>query len=75
MNQLKRLNGLRSSRIYAGQRLKVTSGSVSSNKVHKVRRGDTLGKIASKYGTSIRKIQRKNRLRTTKVYIGQRLKI
>lgn len=71
---LKKLNGLRSSRIYAGQRLKVSSSS-SSSKSYKVRKGDTLGKIASRYGTTVRQLKKKNRLRSTRVYIGQRLSI
>ena len=41
-----------------------------------VRRGDVLGKIASKYGTSISNICKQNKLRSAaKIYPGQRLKI
>ena len=47
----------------------------SKNYRHKVRRGDTLGKIAGKYGTSVSKIKRANGLRSSTIRVGQRLKI
>ncbi|MDG1146966.1 MAG: transglycosylase SLT domain-containing protein [Crocinitomicaceae bacterium] len=42
---------------------------------HKVRSGETLGAIAAKYGVSVAEIQRINGLRSTKIYVGQRLKV
>ena len=42
---------------------------------HRVRRGDTLGKIAGKYGTSVSKIKRANGLKSSTIRVGQRLKI
>lgn len=42
---------------------------------YKVRRGDTLGKIAGKYGTSVSKIKRANGLKSSTIRVGQRLKI
>ena len=45
------------------------------NQFHSVRRGDTLLKLASKYGTTVQAIQRANGLRSTKIKRGQRLKI
>ena len=42
---------------------------------HKVRSGETLGTIAKKYGISVAEIQRINGLRSTKIYVGQRLKV
>ncbi len=41
--------------------------------VYKVRRGDTLGKIAAKYGVSVREVQGWNNLRGTTIKSGQRL--
>ena len=56
-----------------------TSSSVQSSSVntkyHKVRSGETLGAIAQKYGTSVNNIMRWNGLRSTKIQIGQTLKI
>ena len=42
---------------------------------HKVRTGETLGTIASRYGSTVSTIQRLNGLRSTKIYVGQRLKV
>ncbi|MGB2693346.1 MAG: LysM peptidoglycan-binding domain-containing protein, partial [Thermodesulfobacteriota bacterium] len=42
---------------------------------YKVRRGDSLGKIAGKYGTSVSKIKRANGLKSSTIRVGQRLKI
>ena len=42
---------------------------------HKVRSGETLGTIASRYGTTVGNIQRMNGLSSTKIYVGQRLKV
>jgi len=42
---------------------------------YKVKRGDSLGKIAGKYGTSVSKIKRANGLKSSTIRVGQRLKI
>jgi membrane-bound lytic murein transglycosylase D len=43
---------------------------------YRVRRGDTLGGIARRFGSSVAEIQRANRLpRADRIYIGQRLRI
>jgi LysM repeat protein len=42
---------------------------------HRVRSGDTLGKIARQYGTSIREVQRLNNMRSTRIRAGQRLRV
>ncbi len=55
-----------------------TSESVQDNtayQYHKVSSGETLGTIASNYGMTVAEIQRVNGLRTTKIYVGQRLKV
>lgn len=49
-----------------------TAGSYT---YHKVRKGETLGTIASRYGSTVSTIQRLNGLRSTKIYVGQRLKV
>ena len=67
--------------IQIGQRLRVPgSGSspppAASAATHRVQRGDTLGKIAERYGTSVRAIQAANDLgRRTVINVGQRLRI
>src|SRR5699024_2277682 len=42
---------------------------------YRVKRGDYLGRIAARYGVSISKIKRWNRLRGSNIRIGQRLVI
>jgi len=42
---------------------------------YKVRKGDTLGKIALKHGVSIKQIQKWNKLRNSNITVGKRLKI
>ncbi len=42
---------------------------------HKVRSGETLGVIASRYGMSVSQLQRINGLNSTRIYVGQRLKV
>ena len=44
-------------------------------KYHKVEAGETLGTIATRYETTVAEIQRDNGLNSTKIYVGQRLKI
>lgn len=42
---------------------------------HRVRSGDTLGKIAKRYGTSVHRIMRLNRMKSSRIKSGARLKI
>lgn len=44
-------------------------------KIHVVKSGDVLGKIARKYGVSIRQIRQWNRLKSTMIRVGQKLVI
>jgi LysM repeat protein len=85
VDALMRLNGLKSSTIYVGQRL-VVSGTVppvppatpkppSHEVVYTVVRGDTLSAIARRYGTTVSAIVAANGLKTTTIYVGQRLRI
>jgi len=49
-----------------------TSGGTT---YYKVKKGDTLGAIAKRYGVSVKQIQRWNNLKSTNIQIGQKLKI
>ncbi|HEX7070480.1 MAG TPA: LysM peptidoglycan-binding domain-containing protein, partial [Rhodothermales bacterium] len=74
--QIKSWNSLKSSTIVPGQRLKVDGPSEGMAQVtHRVRRGDSLGKIAKQYGVSVRQIKDWNGLRSNTIYPGQRLTI
>ncbi len=54
---------------------KVASQSSKGTKYVKVRRGDTLGGIASKNRTTVAKIKRINGLKGTNIRVGQRLRV
>ena len=111
VSELKRVNKLKGNRIYVGQKLKIpvrvsythepkpiretesytirketskTSGGRVCYKVYhkkkiyiryRVRRGDSLIKIAKRYGVSVKTLKRINGLRSNRIYVGQRLKI
>ncbi len=47
----------------------------ASEQTHKVKKGETLGTIAQKFGMSIRELKQYNSLRSTKIKVNQVLKI
>ena len=49
--------------------------SVTKNKFHTVKSGDTLSAIARKYHTTVAKLTSLNKLSSTTIRVGQRLKI
>ena len=52
------------------------SGGAGAGGVHRVKSGDTLGKIAKRYGVSVSKLCKLNNLKTTSTLrIGQRIKL
>jgi membrane-bound lytic murein transglycosylase D len=64
--------------IHPGQKLIVSGSAAPKDRVivHKVRRGDTIQKIAKKYGASTGSVLKTNGLRATdKIYPGQRIKV
>ena len=88
IDDIKRWNNLSSSRIIAGKTLiiysngnghKSSSTTVVDNtkgsSTHKVKRGETLGGISTKYNVSISSIQKLNNISGNKIIIGQELKI
>jgi len=75
---IKRSNGLRSNKIYAGQRLKMSSGTSYANveyKRHRVKKGESLSSIARKFGTSIASLKELNRIKRNRIYYGQLIKV
>ena len=81
---IKRVNRLKGSRIYVGQRLKIpvkarnrsiSSGSYTKYIIYRVKRGDSLIKIAKKFKTTVSAIKKANRLRRSTIYPGQKLRI
>ncbi len=75
--ELKRANKIRSNRIIAGSRLRVAaSGYVrQQGRVHRVRRGETLSSISRKYGMEISDLKRLNRMRNSRIYVGQKINV
>jgi len=76
-SRIRSLNGLgRSSRIYPGQVLIVSSENSFEYVIHKVRRGENLSRIAKKYRTTIAKILAANNISNpNRLRVGERLKI
>ena len=70
--QIKRWNKLRNNRIYAGQSLRVGL-PVRSGDWYRVRRGDTLSKIARQFAVPVYKLKALNRLNGSVIHVGQKL--
>ena len=90
MQSLKLHNNLRTNTVKLGQTLKIPGGGPAASqpiarpsytpppstpRQHKVVAGDTLSRIASRYGVSIAAIQRHNNMKNATVKIGQTIKI
>ncbi len=70
------LSHLKRTKYAGGSRYKGRKGSTKGAKYYKVRRGDTLGGIAIRYGTTITRLCRLNGLRRNSIIrIGQRIRI
>lgn len=50
-------------------------GQGDTVRTHKVRKGETLAKIATKYGVSAQEIQKTNKLKSAKLHAGQTLRL
>ena len=80
IHEIKRWNGLRSSRLAIGQRLIIRkndkAGIASGQKEYIVKNGDSLWLIARKFpGVSVKDIKRANSLSNASIQPGMRLKI
>lgn len=52
-----------------------TPGSPKTPAIHKVKKGETLGAIAKKYGAEIEELKKINGLKTSKVKVGQAIRL
>ena len=73
-------NNLNGNKIMAGQDLKIKPSSGNSSKktldgYHIVEKGESLYSIASKFNTSVQKLKRLNNLSSSKIIVGQKLKV
>ena len=94
VGELKRTNGLRSSRIGAGKYLTVGPATTSTSNPsvtraasaspspagsgtsrYKIRKGDTLERIANRFGTTISDLKARNGLRTSRIAAGDYLNV
>ena len=79
MSTIKRDNQLKKSSLRIGQKLKINTTQKASTTrkqiVHKVRNGENLSVIAKRYGVSVKSIRQKNKLKSSKLFVGQKLKI
>ena len=53
----------------------VQSPDLANYIYHKVKSGETMGSIATKYAVSVEQLMEWNALRTTNIYVGQRLQL
>ena len=74
LSKLKKRNGIGGSSIRAGQKLHIPTGSKNSTN-YKIRNGDTLSEIATKYRVSVADIQKWNNLNSTRLVAGDKIKI
>ena len=88
VDDLRKWNNIKGNNIAVGQNLKVYSDkkvdrktdktdkkSKKKQKTHKVKRGETLGEIAEKYGVGLSKLKKANGIKGNNIQIGQSLKI
>ena len=82
VRQLKNMNNLSSNLIRVGARLRVRGGDddyaddhINQPIWYRVRYGDSLGKIATRFHTSVRKLKRLNKLSTHLIFPGDRLRV
>lgn len=88
VSQIKEWNNLKSNRLLRGKKLMIYSGdnkklagssSIASNDgkttKYKVKKGDSIGKIAEKFGVTVMQIRRWNKLSSNKIVAGKILTV
>lgn len=86
ISNLKKMNNIKSNRIYVGQKLllterkrretkKLTSTKTIVRNSILVRKGDNLITLAKRYKVSKRQIVKMNKLKNNRIYVGQKLSI
>ena len=77
--ELQQMNGFdRNATLSIGQMILVPKSASASfasenDDVYNVQKGDTLGKIAQKFGTTVAKLREQNHLKSDMIYVGQKL--
>ena len=80
VDNIKNWNNLSTDKLSIGQKLTINPTTKSNNnsstqKMHTVKSGETLSSIANKYNTTVDAIMKANNLKSTKIFVGQKLKI
>ncbi|HUX92679.1 MAG TPA: LysM peptidoglycan-binding domain-containing protein [Ignavibacteriaceae bacterium] len=86
VSNIRKWNGLRSDKIVAGKRLKIysdadvndisdNSGFTSNIESYKIRKGDTIGRIAEKYHVPVKNLKKMNGIKGNDITAGETLKI
>ena len=77
--ELQQMNGFdRNATLMVGQMILVPKSAAAHSPTggdgtYTVQKGDTLGKIAKKFGTTVAKLREQNRLKSDIIYVGQKL--
>ncbi len=80
VDSIKKWNNLSSDKIVVGQKINInptkqSNSSSTTQKIHTVKSGETLSSIAKKYNTTIDAIMKTNNLKSSNIYVGQKIKI
>lgn len=76
LRTLRRINNLKSSTIYVGQKIYLPGSQTSGvKKSYTVRKGDHLSKIARMFKTNVKKLKSLNKLKKSSIYAGQKIKV
>ncbi|MGB5530873.1 MAG: LysM peptidoglycan-binding domain-containing protein, partial [Ignavibacteriaceae bacterium] len=80
ISSIQQWNNISGNKIIAGQSLKIKKSSGSSfeqpkDGFHVVEKGESLYSIATKYNTSVQKLKTLNNLSSSKIIVGQKLKV
>jgi membrane-bound lytic murein transglycosylase D len=78
--ELKSRNDLSTSRIYTGQKLQMggmpeKAESQGQYRTIKIQRGDSLGKLAERYGVSVQHMRELNALKSNLIKVGQSIRV
>ncbi len=75
IQRIKEANNLQSDMIYVGQVLKIPVSSLDETNSYLVRPGDSLYKLAIRFGTTVQQLKSINNLKSDMIYVGQELMI